>query len=454
MRATIREMRAFLAAALALLVVVAAGCGGTGAMSSSSAADPVVGGEAAQLVPPDALAFAAIDTDQSSQQWRQLDELTSGLGARAQALQKVNAALAQHGLSYDADVKPALGNELDVAVLKGDSGTQEVVAFAKPDDEAKLRALASKYDQGNDHYTVQQIGGWSVVADSADTFAAVRAAQSGRSLADTSAYSAAQSQLSGDAIVRLYAVPGALTQLAKQLGTAGSPPAWATAKVEAGKDAIRASAAAPGNLAGAPSASKLLRDVPSGAALAVAFNGSRAIAQALRSAKSTGVPLQQLAPLLTGAGVLYVRARGLVPEVAVELAPKDPQAALAQARKVAAGQAGKLGPIQLTPQLVGGKLVIADSPAAAAALRGGAKLVNDAAFKDALKSAGAPQSTSALAYANMPQLAPFLQLAAQVSGGKALDPALVDTLGHLGSVVAWATRSGGTSRFVVWAQRR
>ena len=76
------------------------------------------------------LAFAAIDTDQSSQQWRQLDELTSGLGARRQALQKLNAALADRGLSYDADVKPAVGKELDVAVLKsGDSTTPEVVAF-------------------------------------------------------------------------------------------------------------------------------------------------------------------------------------------------------------------------------------------------------------------------------------------------------------------------------------
>jgi uncharacterized protein DUF3352 len=445
-------MRVFLAAALASLVVVAAGCGGGG--STGSTADPALGTDAAQLVPPDALAFASIDTDQSSQQWRQLGQLTRGLAARQDALQKLNAALAKHGLSYDSDVRPAVGKELDVAVLKGgDSSTPDVVAFAKPDDQSKLRALASKFDQGNEHYTVEQIGGWSVVADSADAFAAVRAAQNGRSLGDTSAYSSAQSRLSGAAIVRLYAAQAAFASLAKQ-PTGAKAPAWTAAKVDAGSDAIRASAVAAGDVVPAPAASKLLRDVPSGAALAIAFNGSKGLAQALGNVQGTGLPVQQLAPLLTGPGVLYVRANGLVPEVAVELAPSDPEAALARARTVLAGSAGKLGPIRLTPQLVGGKLVISDSPAAAAALRGGAKLVDSAAFKDALKAAGAPQSTSALVYADMPQLAPFLQLAAPALAGKALDPTLADTLNHLGSVVAWATRSGGASRFQLWAHRR
>src|SRR5689334_16654984 len=117
-------MRAFLAAALAAFVVVVAGCGGTA--STGSTADPALGTDAAHLVPPDALAFASIDTDQSSQQWRQLGQLTSGLAARQQALQKLNAALAKQGLSYDADIRPAVGNELDIAVLKsGDSSTPE-----------------------------------------------------------------------------------------------------------------------------------------------------------------------------------------------------------------------------------------------------------------------------------------------------------------------------------------
>jgi hypothetical protein len=445
-------MRVFVAAALASLAVVVAGCGGT---SSSVSLGAKLGTDAAHLVPADALAFASIDTDESSQQWHQLDQLTSGFAARTQLLQKVNAALGQHGLSFDKDVKPALGKELNVAVLKGTGTTPDVVAIVKPDDQSKLRALASKFDQGNEHYTVEEIGGWSVVADSADAFSAVRAARSGRSLGDTSSFTSAQSELAGNAIARVYVASGAFASLAKQLPVAvGNAPDWAAAKLDVGSDTIRASAAAAGDVVPAPTATSLLRDVPSGAALALAFTGGTQLANALGAAKSTTLPLQQLAPLVTGPGVAYVRVSGLVPDVALELAPTNPQAALQRARSVLASAAGKLGPLQLTPQLVSDKLVISDSPRAASALRGGAKLVNDAAFKDALQAAGAPQQTSALLYADMPQLTPLLQLAGQALGGKPIDPTLSDTLGHIGAVVAWATRSGGTSRFELWAHRR
>ena len=45
------------------------------------------------------------------------------------------------------------------------------------------------------HYTVEEIGGWSVVADAQDVFARVRAAENGQSLADADTFSAAWAQL-------------------------------------------------------------------------------------------------------------------------------------------------------------------------------------------------------------------------------------------------------------------
>jgi hypothetical protein len=448
-------MRAFVAAALASLTIVVAGCGGSSPAGSASGAD--LGSNAAQLVPPDALAFVAVDTDQSSQQWRQLDALTNGLAVRAQVLQKVNQALARHGLSYEQDVKPALGKEVDLAVLKVEAGKPEVVAFAQPADQAKLRSLASKFDQENEHYTVQEIGGWSVVADSAEAFDAVRSASTGRSLGDTSAFTAAQAQVAGSAIVRAYVAAGAFKSLAQNLtilGAAAAAPAWAAAKVDVASDTVRASATVAGDVVPAPYAANLLRDVPSGAALAVSFKGSAQLARALARVQTKMLPLPQLGPLLTGEGVLYLRANGVVPELALELAPANPQVALARARALLATAAGRLGPLRLTARLSAGKLVIADSPAAVSALRGGAKLVDDAAFKDALNAAGAPQRRTALVYADVAQLAPFLQLAAQAAGGKPVDPTLADTLGHIGPLVAWATRSGGNSHFELWAKRR
>src|SRR5437763_12188198 len=113
----------------------------------------------------------------------------------------------------------------------------------------------------------------------------------------------------------------------------------------------------------------MLGDVTAGAAHESTIKCRAQLAEELRAEKTNMLPLRGLAPLVTGEGVLYVRANGLMPEVAVELAPADPQAALARARAVLSSAAGRLGPLRLTAQLSGGKLVIADSPAAVSALR-------------------------------------------------------------------------------------
>jgi hypothetical protein len=116
--------------------------------------------------------------------------------------------------------------------------------------------------------------------------------------------------------------------------------------------------------------------------------------------------------------------------------------------------AGSLGPLPLTAQLSGGKLVIADGPAAVAGLRGGAKLVDDADYKDALKTAGVPAKTTFLAYADVAELAPFVQLVVQAIGGQAPDPALVDNLSHVDKALAWGSQQTGVSRISVWLRPR
>jgi hypothetical protein len=438
-------MRVFAVVALASLTFVVAGCGGASSVRSDSASGGPPGSDAVRLVPAGVVAFMAFDTDRSSEQWQRLDQLTSALPARAPFLQKLRAALAQRGLSYDRDVAPAVGNELDLAALNLGGAQPDVIAFARPSDQAKLRALASKFDSGGEHYTVQQIGEWSVVADSDAAFAAVRAASSGRSLAQTAAYGAARARLDGDAIAWYYARgQQASSPLALQ---------WTAAKLELGRNAVRASAVAAGNIVPAPAVPKLLRDVPAESAFAASFESGAALTTALRTAKLPSVPLTQLAPLLDGGGVAYVRPKGIFPEVAVELTPAHPEQALARARRLLRSNSSRFGPLRLTAELAAGRLVISDSPAAASALRGGAKLVDEAAFKDALATAGAPARTSALVYANVSQLAPFLQLAAAGSG-KPVDPALGDTLGDVGGLVAWTTRSNGISRFELRAARR
>ena len=192
-------MRALLVAALSFLVLVAAGCGGGG--STGVASGGTLGTDAVRLVPPDATAFVSIDTNIDSAQWQRVYNLTKAFPERAKLLERLRSELRQRGLTWKDDVAPALGDELDVAAF-GTGDNVEYVAYAKPDDVAKLRTLADKLSEGNEKYTVEQIGGWSVVADSKELFDEVRAAQSGRSLADALAVQLGNAQASRRRVCR------------------------------------------------------------------------------------------------------------------------------------------------------------------------------------------------------------------------------------------------------------
>ena len=418
-------MRAITAAALASLALVVAGCGGG---SSNDVQAAGASGDAATLVPSDATAFLAVNTELSSQQWQRLDALTKSFPVRAKLMTKL-----LHGLDLQNDVVPALGPEVDVAVLG-----KRVVAFTEPKDESKLKSLVAKLSTANEQYSVEQIGGWSVVADSQDAFTRIRGVQSGQSLGDTSSFRTAWASAAGDGVARAYAT--------------GRSVKWLAARLSADVDALRIDVVAQPSQALKPlAAHSLLGDAPSAAALAVAFRGTGDLLQRLPQTK---LPLKQLAPLLSGGGVLYVRTAGLIPDVALEFAPKDPQAALRSARTLLQSLVGKFGPLQLTAELSGGKLIVADSATAAAAFRSGPKLVDDPAFKDAKTKAGVPAQTSFVAYADVSQLAPFIPVLLQAITGKAPDASLGDNLAHVGTVVAWGTRQAGQVHLHLWLKPR
>lgn len=436
-------MRAVVIGVLAALVLVASGCGSSSAPGTAHGA--TFAADAAKLVPSNAIAFASIDSNLDSTQWQRADAIVKAFTNGTSVLDALNAKLKAKGLSWNADVAPAIGKEIDVAALAA-KPKPELVALVHPDDAAKLNALVSKLGNG---YSVQQIAGWSVVADSSDSFNAIRAAQNGQSLADSSTFKTAWSALAGDVLAQAYVKPAK-----------GKAPDWIVADVRADTNAVRVDAVVqPHGALPAVTGSSLLGDVPSGAALAISFRGNSDLASKLSSLQlpakvAAKLPVKQLAPLLAGGGVVYARPNGVFPDVAVELAPKDPQAALATAKSLVKAVAAKLGPVQLTAQLSGGKLVIADSPAAASALQGGAKLVGDTAFKDALANAGVPAQRSFLAYADVAQLAPFVPVVAQAITGQAPDTKLTAALAHIGTVVAWAARSGGRLELHAWIQTR
>src|SRR6478752_4880048 len=301
-------------AALALgLLLVASGCGASSAATTQTSS----GTDAASLVPASALAYVSADASLDSQQWQVLTDVFGPLPSK---------------LDYKNDIHPALGDRVNLAVLGVDNGKPEAVALVKPTDEAKLSALAKKFDQGSEHYTVEQIGGWSVVADSAEAFQSVRNADSGSSLADSANFKSAMSQVSDSGFATVYASGSGVQQLPANLQAlvrvAGSP-RWVAASITADKTALQIKARAAGGTSPAAYRPALLHDAPSGAILAVSFKN---VNQLLARVQSEPLLRTSLPPFVTalrsvgGEGVLYLLPGTLIPVVTLEVHPSDPAA--------------------------------------------------------------------------------------------------------------------------------
>jgi hypothetical protein len=419
------------AAALALgLLLVAAGCGNSTAATGTSS-----GTDAASLVPASALAYVSVDANLDSQSWQVVSDLVGAIGT---------------DVDYKRDIHPALGDRVNLAVLGVDNGKPEAVAIVQPTDVAKLQALAKKFDQGTEHYTVENIGGWSVVADSAAAFQAVRDASTGSSLADSADFKNAMSQVGGAAFATAYASGSGAEQLPAKLRAlvrvAGSP-RWVAARITADKSALHLEARAAG--AATPAAYKpaLLGDVPSGAILAVSFkdvNQLLARIQAEPTLRASLPPFLNGLSSLGGEGVLYLLPGTLLPVVTLELQPRDPAAAMNSLRALAA-KAAKVLPLRVERH---GSYVLLTN-AAAGASPGSGSLIEDQPFKDALAAADVPAEVTWLAYADIQRLAPILQALASLTGKGQAKPSSTLKLEKFGTLVAFGARSGSTSRLEV-----
>jgi hypothetical protein len=422
-------MRAALAALALGLLLIAAGCG------NSIAATGTSGTEAASLVPASALAYVSADSNLDSQSWQVVADLFGPIGT---------------DIDYKGDIHPALGDRVNLAVLGVDNGKPEAVALVKPTDEAKLRTLAKKFDQGNEHYTVENIGGWSVVADSAEAFQAVRDAESGDSLADNVDFKSAMSQVGDSRFATAYATGSGTQALPEKLRAlvrvAGSP-RWVAAGITVDKSALHIEARAAGGTTAASYKPALLNDVPSGAILAVSFkdvNQLLARIQAEPTLRASLPPFLNHLRSLGGEGVLYLLPGTLLPVVTLEVQPRDPAAAAKSLRALAA-QAAKVLPLRVERR--GNKVLLTN--AAPGVSPGSGSLTQDQPFKDALAAADVPAEVTWLAYADIQRLAPILQALASLTGTGQSRPSDMQKLDKFGTLVAFGARSGSASRLEV-----
>jgi hypothetical protein len=336
---------------------------------------------------------------------------------------------------------------VNLAVLGVEDGQSEAVAIVKPTDVAKLQALAKKFDRGTEHYTVENIGGWSVVADSAAAFQSVRDANAGNSLADDADFKSAMSQVGGASLATAYATGSGVAQLPPKLRAlvrvAGSP-RWVAAGITADKSALHLDVRAAGASTTAAYKPALLDDVPSGAILAVSFKDVNQLLARFQSEPTLRASL----PLflkglksLDGEGVLYLLPGVLLPVITLEVQPRDPAAAAKSLRALAA-QAAKTLPLRVERH---GNTVLLTN-AAAGVSPGSGSLLEDQPVKEAFAAADVPAEVTWLAYADIQRLAPILQALAALTGLGQSKPSVTPKLEKFETLVAFGARSGSMSR--------
>jgi hypothetical protein len=484
-----RAPRFLTAALLATLALGLSGCGGGAATTSAS------GESGSKLVRADALAFVAIDSDLGSSQWQQLDELSKKFPGRDKALAQLRQGLAENGVDYEQDVKPALGPEVDIVAISGPGANQtSAVGLTKPKDADKFKALIAKLN-ANDKSAKPVVykaidGGWYAVSESQAQIDAALKDSGGAALSDDSTFKAALEKLPGEALVKAYVDGRQLNELIQAQSQKSATPIdpstlgldkleFIAASTSAEIDGIRARGVTSGvDVGGGEFSSKLLGGVPGDALAFLNFRGTGTtdqlkkleanptVIQALAQIQAVlGVSLDDILALLHNEVALYVRPGAGIPEVTLALETNDQAAALSTLDRLAARLAAKTGG-QVQPGTQGGhdvktidlgqiaihygglgdKVLITSGVNGIADYGSGSKLSDSADFKQAKSAAEMPDSTGGFFYLDLKDAIPLIEGLAGLAGQT--PPAEVtENVRPLRSFLAWMEGSGSTRTF-------
>ena len=436
------RVRIALGAVLAAAFV--AGCGGGGSTSGGSTP------ESAAIVPADVPAFVTVDTNVDSAGWKKAEALLDKFPSKDDVLSSLRADLADDGLTWERDVKPALGDEIDIVWLDFKNGGENVIGVTKPKDVAKFNSLLDSDE--TDPTMHEQIEGYTVFADTRaqlDRFEQLRSG--GDSLDDNRVFSDAMDGLPDDAIAKAYVRGSALqAQLDKSLAQAGLPAG--TTKSQFGEidslgaavtpqsDGITIEAAAHGDLKVGGSAyhADLPGAVPANAIFYLSFNNighrlddfvdqySRANPsfdqERAQLEQALGFTIGDIADVLRGEGALALyRTPTSTPDVLFVVDETDPTKAQNMIDRLS-GLAALSGSDQTRTEHVGdltatvftfsgtdvytavsdSNLVMTNSRQTLANMEGsGPKLADDQVYENAVSSAGMPADTDGFMYVNM-----------------------------------------------------
>jgi hypothetical protein len=497
--------RRLLAVLLSTCAILAAGCGGTTQKAGVS------GDGGASLVRSGALAYVAVDSDLSSKQWTQVDDLLKKFPAHDKWIRELKQSLENNDppLDYDRDVKDALGPEVDVAVVAEQGAKPAFAVMTKPDSIDKARALIKKENasSGNmgDKAVYREVDGWLVVSNTQQMIDRVLKGSDDTSLADDDVFKHATDSLPTDALAKAYVngrqlaayVPSLLggAQTAADTGNPLTPLGldkldWIAAALDAKSDGIRFQAGVNGTgsgqalNSGAPYSSQLISGVPADSFAFATFRGGSFGTQLgkLRQnaqfglalgqiEKQLGMRLDSVLALFSHEVAFYVRRGPGLPEFSLVLEEPDTQTALATLDRLAARvalathgrvfteqQAGltvkSLAVGRVTVRWAGfdGRVLLTTAPTGIADYRSsGSKLGDDSGFTDALDAAGAPDKTSGLLYVDLHDSMQLLQSYFGLSGQK-IPPGVQANLKPLQSFVAYSTANGDLTKSAAFLQ--
>jgi hypothetical protein len=419
-----RQMRVCLAVLLGALVLAAPGCGG-----GDSAA---TGGEgAASIAPETAALYATFNTDLDSDQVNQLEELLAKFPDREKLLAEIQKGLAEEDVLWETDVKPALGETLDIVVL--DFENESVVGILKPADEAKLKSLLAK---GDDPAVSREVEGWTVIAEDEATLDSFETARSGGALEDVEQFSDAMDGLPDEALAKFYVSGEAATKAAGSSDQSNRLKAFAAA-LGAESSGLQLDGALTAELEDdlasiEPYDSKLLDAAPEDALAFLSANGFGQVEKSLRNTPGTfdqlrdflGIDTEGLTDLFEGEFAFWVGEGAPIPELTFLAEVKDEQAALTALDRLAGLIPPEAGAEQRTTEVDGvqakqlvldgfpityaafdGKVIVTSRAGAISDVRGGGdSLADDPDFKEAADDAGMGDETFGFIYLDLEQL--------------------------------------------------
>jgi hypothetical protein len=427
---------------LAVTALLAAGCGGTTGQPGSGASS---------IVPASAPAFIAIDSNAESSQWQTIDELASKFPDKQKGVDSIKQDLAKEGVDWAKDVKPALGDEVDVVWLDFANNGEDVVVLTQPKSRAKFKALVAK---AGDKVFYDTFKGWAVIAPTQKVIDRFEQESAGakRVLADDRSFSDSMRRLGNDAVLRAYVNGTFLMRLAREAGGPQVEPYidklgtldWIAARLGATSEGIGFDTivhGTPGSLFKGSSSSgalttKLLGTVPADALVYLSFHGARGMFDGLQrnpalntpQLRRLAQPLEQLGRILQGENAIYARPGKNIPEVTLvstpeslgtpivdrmveKLAGTPPQAMTLGGTRVHAMASSGMG---LYYADVNGKFVVSDQPQGIRAAAGSGKSLSDSSeFRQAKDASGMPDKTWSALYVNIHASVPYAEKLAQ-----------------------------------------